>query len=262
MDMTSATESAPRKGLTKREALHSLGTGVMLTAGGASLLGSLSSPALAQTANPMNLKPKDDTMAFELPPLPYEKTALEPHISANTLDFHHGKHHNAYVTKLNELVKGTELEGKSLEEVILASAKGGEMQAIFNNAAQTWNHTFYWHSMKPNGGGKPTGALAAQIEKDFGSFEKFAEEFKNAGATQFGSGWAWLVLNNGKLEVMKTPNADLPMAHGKTAIMTADVWEHAYYLDYQNRRPDYLSTFLDKLVNWDFAEKNFKAAQA
>ncbi|MCH2548059.1 MAG: superoxide dismutase [Alphaproteobacteria bacterium] len=200
-------------------------------------------------------------MAFELPKLPYAKDALEPHISSNTLDFHHGKHHNAYVTKLNDLIKGTELEGKSLEEIILASAKDSGKQAIFNNAAQVWNHTFYWHSMAPKGGGKPSGELAQKIEADFGGFDKFAEEFKNAGVGQFGSGWAWLVLDNGKLEIMKTANADLPLAHGKTAILTADVWEHAYYLDYQNRRPDYLSTFLQSLVNWEFAAENLKKAQ-
>jgi Fe-Mn family superoxide dismutase len=261
MDNHSQKGKTDKKGLTKRQALHTLGAGVVLTAG-SSLLGSLSSPALADHhKTTMNLKPKDATMAFELPPLPYAKDALEPHISSKTLDFHHGKHHNAYVTKLNELVKGSELEGKSLEDVILASARDSAKQAIFNNAAQVWNHTFYWHSMKNGGGGKPSGELAKKIEADFGSFEKFAEEFKNAGMTQFGSGWAWLVLNNGKLEVMKTPNADLPLAHGKTALLTADVWEHAYYLDYQNRRPDYLSVFLDSLANWEFAAENFKKAQ-
>lgn len=201
-------------------------------------------------------------MAFELPPLPYAKDALEPHISARTLEFHHGKHHQAYVTNLNKLIEGTELQGKSLEEVILASAKDASKQGIFNNAAQVWNHTFYWNCMKKNGGGKPTGELAKKIDADFGSFDKFAEEFKNAGATQFGSGWAWLVLDGGKLKVTKTPNADLPMAHGQIALMTADVWEHAYYLDYQNRRPDYLSVFLDKLVNWDFAAENLKNQSA
>lgn len=201
-------------------------------------------------------------MAFELPPLPYAKDALEPHISARTLEFHHGKHHQAYVTNLNKLIEGTELQNKSLEEVILASAKDAGKQGIFNNAAQVWNHTFYWNSMKKSGGGKPTGELAKKIDADFGSFDKFAEEFKNAGATQFGSGWAWLVLDGGKLKVTKTPNADLPMAHGQIALMTADVWEHAYYLDYQNRRPDYLSVFLEKLVNWDFAAENLKNQSA
>ena len=200
-------------------------------------------------------------MAFTLPPLPYDKSALEPHISAKTLEIHHGKHHQAYVTKLNELVAGTDLENKSLEEVILASAKDTSKAAIFNNSAQVWNHTFYWHSMKPAGGGKPSGELAAQIDADFGSFDKFKEEFKNAGITQFGSGWAWLVLDGGKLKITKTGNADLPLAHGQTALLTADVWEHAYYVDYQNRRPDYLQVFLDNLANWEFAAQNFAAAK-
>ena len=199
-------------------------------------------------------------MAFTLPELPYSKDALAPHISANTLDFHYGKHHQAYVTNLNKLVEGTPLEKASLEQVIQESAKDASKAGIFNNSAQVWNHTFYWHSMKPNGGGKATGDVAKKIEQDFGSFEKFVEEFKNAGTTQFGSGWAWLVLDGGKLKVTKTPNADLPMVHGQKALLTMDVWEHAYYLDFQNRRPDYIGTFLDKLVNWDFVNKNLQAA--
>lgn len=193
---------------------------------------------------------------FTLPPLPYAQDALEPHISANTLSFHYGKHHQAYATNLNNLVKDTPLAGKSLEEIIMASAKDASKAGIFNNAAQVWNHTFYWNSMKPNGGGAPTGKLAQMIDKDFGSFDKFKEAFKQAGATQFGSGWAWLVLDGDTLKVTKTGNADLPMAHGQKALLTMDVWEHAYYLDFQNRRPDYITTFLDKLVNWDFAAKN------
>lgn len=200
-------------------------------------------------------------MTFTLPDLPYAHNALEPYITANTLNFHHGKHHNTYVTNLNNLVKGTELEGKTLEEVIRLSAKDAAKAGVFNNAAQVWNHTFYWHSMKPKGGGEPMGELLTKINADFGSFDKLKEEFKNAGTTQFGSGWAWLVLENGKLKVTKTGNADLPMVHGQTALLTADVWEHAYYLDYQNRRPDYLATFLDKLVNWEFAAENFKRAK-
>ncbi len=234
--------------ITKRE--------FMKIAGGAAALSALSNHAVASTL----LKESEKTMTFTLPDLPYAQNALEPHITANTLSFHHGKHHNAYVTNLNKLIEGTDLAGKSLEEVIKASAGDASKAGIFNNAAQVWNHTFYWHSMKPNGGGKPTGELAKKIDEDFGSFEKFAEEFKNAGATQFGSGWAWLVLEKGKLKVTKTPNADLPMVHGQTALLTVDVWEHAYYLDYQNRRPDYLATFLDKLANWDFAAENLKKA--
>ena len=196
-------------------------------------------------------------MAFELPPLPYDKTALAPFISAQTLDFHHGKHHNAYVTNLNNLIKDTDLAAKSLDEIIMIAAKDlPAKQGIFNNAAQVWNHTFFWSCMKQDGGGSPTGPLLARIEADFGSYEKFAEEFKNAAVTQFGSGWAWLVEDDGKLKITKTANADLPMAHGLKALLTVDVWEHAYYLDYQNRRPDFVQTFLDKLVNWDFVAQN------
>ena len=195
-------------------------------------------------------------MAFSLPPLPYDKNALAPHISAETLEFHHGKHHQAYVTNLNKLLEGKADANKSLEEVILSSDVG-----VFNNAAQVWNHTFYWSSMKPNGGGAPTGELADAIKRDFGSVEEFAKKFSDAGATQFGSGWAWLVLNKDKkLEVTKTPNADLPLKHGHKALLTMDVWEHAYYIDYRNARPKYIETFLKSLVNWDFALENLKKA--
>ena len=197
-------------------------------------------------------------MAFELPPLPYAKNALEPHMSAQTLDFHHGKHHQAYVTNLNNLVKDTPLAGQSLEQIIQATVKDESKAGIFNNAAQVWNHSFFWNCMKPNGGGAPTGALAQKINAAFGSFDKFKEQFKQAAATQFGSGWAWLVSDGGQLKVTKTPNAVNPMAQGQTALLTCDVWEHAYYLDYQNRRPDFVQTFLDKLVNWDFVAKNLK----
>ena len=196
-------------------------------------------------------------MAFELPALPYDKSALEPHISAQTLEFHHGKHHNAYLVNLNNLTKDTDLASKSLEEVIAIAAKDlPTKQGIFNNAAQVWNHTFFWNCMKQGGGGKPSGKVLAAIEAAFGSYEKFAEEFKNAAVTQFGSGWAWLVQDNGALKIVKTGNADLPLAHGQKALLTVDVWEHAYYLDYQNRRPDFVQAFLDHLVNWDFVEKN------
>ncbi|MEB3242741.1 MAG: superoxide dismutase [Cyanobacteriota bacterium] len=199
-------------------------------------------------------------MAHQLPALPYSLDALEPHISRSTLEFHHGKHHAAYVTNLNNLVAGGELENKSLEDTILAVAGDASKAGVFNNAAQVWNHTFYWQGMKPGGGGAPTGDLAAKIDADFGSFDAFKEQFKAAGATQFGSGWAWLVLDNGSLKITKTGNADLPLAHGQKALLTMDVWEHAYYLDYQNRRPDYISTFLDKLVNWEFVAANLAAA--
>lgn len=195
-------------------------------------------------------------MAIELPSLPYEATALEPFISANTLGFHHGKHHQTYVTNTNNLIKGTDLEDASLEKIVLSSANNAEKVGLFNNAAQVWNHTFYWKSMKKGGGGLPTGAIAKKIEEDFGSYDAFAEAFKNAGLTQFGSGWAWLVLKDGKLQIMKTANGDTPMVHGLIAILTVDVWEHAYYLDYQNKRADYLDVFLKNLVNWDFANAN------
>ena len=199
-------------------------------------------------------------MAHQLPELPYSLDALEPHISRSTLEFHHGKHHAAYVTNLNNLIAGTDLEAKSLEDTISAVAGDAAKAGVFNNAAQVWNHSFYWQCMKPGGGGAPSGALAAKIDADFGSFDAFKAQFKTAGATQFGSGWAWLVLDNGTLKVTKTPNADLPLAHGQKALLTMDVWEHAYYLDYQNRRPDYMTTFLDKLVNWDFVASNLAAA--
>ena len=199
-------------------------------------------------------------MAFTLPPLPYATDALAPHMSAETFSFHHAKHHNAYVVNLNNLIAGTAHEKSSLEEIIHASAKDASLAGVFNNAAQVWNHTFFWNSMKPHGGGKPTGAIAAAIDKSFGSLDAFKEEFKKAAVGQFGSGWAWLVSEKGALKITKTANADLPMVHGQTAILTCDVWEHAYYLDFQNRRPDFVQSFLDNLVNWDFANANLAAA--
>lgn len=199
-------------------------------------------------------------MAYKLPALPYSYTALEPYISKNTLEFHHDKHHAAYVNKFNAAVDGTELANKSLEDVIKVLSEDATQVGVYNNAAQAWNHTFYWNSMKPNGGGQPTGALAEKIKSDFGSFEQFVEAFKTAGATQFGSGWAWLVLENGTLKVTKTLNADNPLIDNQTPLMTMDVWEHAYYLDYQNKRPDYITAFLEHLVNWDFAAKNLASA--
>lgn len=202
-------------------------------------------------------------MAFTLPDLPYARNALAPHISEETLNFHYGKHHQAYVTNLNGLVEGTDLAGKSLEEVIKISAADKSKAGIFNNSAQVWNHTFYWHSMKPNGGGKPHGKVAELIERDLGGYDNFVKEFKQAGATQFGSGWAWLSYKGGKLVISKTPNAETPLTEeGTTPLMTMDVWEHAYYLDYQNRRPDYIDTFLNSLVNWDFVNQNLADAGA
>ncbi|HSK31121.1 MAG TPA: superoxide dismutase, partial [Candidatus Limnocylindria bacterium] len=187
-------------------------------------------------------------MAFQLPPLPYDKNALEPYVSAKTLEFHHGKHHNAYVTKLNELVKDTPHESQDLETIIKGTFGDASKSGIFNNAAQVWNHTFFWSCMRSAGGGTPTGDVASAIDASFGSLDKFKEEFKDACVTQFGSGWGWLVIDNGKVAVMKTPNAENPMAHGKTALLTCDVWEHAYYLDYQNRRPDFVQAFIDNLI--------------
>lgn len=200
-------------------------------------------------------------MAFELPPLPYDYDALDPYIGAETLKFHHDKHHASYVTNLNNLTKDTELASKSLEEVVMASYNDSSKTGIFNNAAQVWNHTFYWNCMKKNGGGSPSGEIAEKINASFGSFDKFKEEFKNAGATQFGSGYAWLVLDSGELKVVKTPNAANPITSNQTPLLTADVWEHAYYLDYQNRRPDYLQTFLDNLINWDFVAQQYASAK-
>ena len=193
-------------------------------------------------------------MTHVLPPLPYEKNALEPHISAETLEFHYGKHHQTYVTNLNNLIAGTEFENLSLDEIV-KKATGG----IFNNAAQVWNHTFYWHSLSPNGGGVPTGALADAINETFGSFEKFKEDFSKTAITTFGSGWAWLVKNaDGSLALVSTSNAATPLTAGQTPLLTIDVWEHAYYIDYRNLRPKYVEAFWN-LVNWDFAANNFAA---
>lgn len=193
-------------------------------------------------------------MTFELPALPYAKDALAPHISSETIEYHYGKHHQTYVTNLNNLVPGTEFEGLSLEEIVKKSSGG-----IFNNAAQVWNHTFYWNSLSPNGGGEPTGGLANAIERTFGSFEKFKEDFTKCAVTTFGSGWAWLVKNpNGTLELVSTSNAGCPLTAGQTPILTCDVWEHAYYIDYRNLRPKYLESFW-ALVNWEFASANYEA---
>jgi superoxide dismutase, Fe-Mn family len=198
-------------------------------------------------------------MAFELPPLPYDKSALEPHMSAKTFEFHHDKHHKAYVDTANRLVQGTPFEGKPLEEVIRATAKDDSKALIFNNTAQIWNHSFFWNCMKPKGGGKPQGEVAQAIERSFGGYDKFREEFKTACTTQFGSGWGWLVKDGDKLKVIKTPNAVNPMSQGSgTALLTCDVWEHAYYLDYQNRRPDFVDSFLDNLANWDHVAQGLK----
>ncbi len=191
-------------------------------------------------------------MAHQLPALPYAKDALAPVISAETIDYHYGKHHQAYVTNLNNLIPGTEFESLSLEDIILKSSGG-----VFNNAAQVWNHTFYWNCLSPTGGGAPTGALATAIDAKFGSFEDFKKAFTQSAVTNFGSGWTWLVKNaDGSLEIFNTANAGCPLTSGKKPLLTVDVWEHAYYIDYRNARPKYLETIWDK-INWDFAAANF-----
>ena len=195
---------------------------------------------------------------FELPPLPYAEDALAPVISARTISFHYGKHHRGYADNLNVLVKNTPYEKMSLEEVVKVSAAVSGHAAIFNNAAQVWNHTFYWNGMKPGGGGRPAGEIGKRIEKDFGSYENFRKEFVGAALGQFGSGWAWLATDGKSLKVVKTPNAENPITQGLRPLLTIDVWEHAYYLDYQNRRKDFVEASLDKLVNWDFVEKNLQ----
>ncbi len=195
-------------------------------------------------------------MAFELPKLPYGESDLQPVISSQTIGFHYGKHHKAYVDNLNKLVDGTPMAGQSLEEIIKSTAGQADKSGIFNNAAQVWNHTFYWNCLKPKGGGKPSSALLGKIQSDFGDFENFKKEMVNAALTQFGSGWAWLVADAGRLKIVKTPNAEVPFTKGQKCLFTIDVWEHAYYLDYQNRRADYVNAVFDQLTNWDFIEKN------
>jgi Fe-Mn family superoxide dismutase len=195
-----------------------------------------------------------------LPPLPYPENALEPVISARTIGFHYGKHHQGYVANANKLIAGTELQDLPLERIVQATAGKVDKAGIFNNAAQVWNHTFYWKSLSPKGGGKPPAALLQKIEASFGGMENCVKELATAAATQFGSGWAWLVKAGDMLKVVKTPNAENPMTQGMKPLLTIDVWEHAYYLDYQNRRPDYVATVLEKLVNWEFAAENLAKA--
>jgi Fe-Mn family superoxide dismutase len=196
--------------------------------------------------------------AFTLPALPYAQDALEPYISAKTMSFHYGKHHQAYVDALNKLVAGTPMATQPLEKIITENMGKADKAAIFNNAAQAWNHDFFWKSMKPAGGGQPTGRMLDLIVKSFGNFDKFKETFTAAAVAQFGSGWVWLVQDGESLNIIKTANADTPVAHGQRAILTCDVWEHAYYLDYQNRRKDFVQAFLDHLVNWEFAASQLK----
>ena len=198
-------------------------------------------------------------MAFELPPLPYSYDALQPHMSRETLEYHHDKHHQAYVTNANKLMAGTEFEGKSVEEVVKASY--GKNQGLFNNAGQHYNHIHFWQWMKPNGGGKSLpGKLQAAVDSDLGGYDKFKADFVNAGTTQFGSGWAWLSVKNGKLEISKSPNGENPLVHGASPILGVDVWEHSYYIDYRNARPKYLEAFVDSLINWDHVLEMYEAA--
>ena len=227
------------RALTRRSLVKSAGATAALTSG------IFVRRPLAQTAT-----------VFSLPPLPYPENALAPVISSHTIGFHYGKHHRAYVDNLNKMVEGTDLAGKSLEDIVKATRVDTSRTGIFNNAAQAWNHNIYWTSMRPNGGGPPSGAIADRIIDSFDDYSKFRHEFVTTATTQFGSGWAWLVQNaDKKLQVVKTSNADTPMAQGINCLLTCDVWEHAYYLDYQNRRPDYVNAWLDKLVNWDFAAR-------
>ena len=191
-------------------------------------------------------------MSFELPSLPYANDALAPYMSSETLDFHHGKHHQTYVTNLNNLLKDHELQSSSLEDIVVKSSKDASMAGIFNNAGQHWNHVLFWQCMKPNGGGSIPSELEGRLNSDFGSVEQFKEAFIQAGTTQFGSGWAWLAIDKGKLVVTKSPNASNPLVDGMKPILGCDVWEHSYYIDYRNKRPDYLKAFLDSLVNWEF----------
>ncbi len=228
-------------GVTRREFL------VSATTAGAAVGATLILPQSAQ-ATPI-----------ALPPLPWAENALSPYVSANTIGFHYGKHHKGYADNLNKLIAGSELADLPLEKIMTTTAGNAEKQTIFNNAAQVWNHTFYWKSMRPKGGGTPPTALGAKIDQAFGSFDVFKKAFTDAALTQFGSGWAWLVAKDGALQIMKTPNAENPVVRGATPLLTIDVWEHAYYLDYQNKRADYVTAVLDHLIDWEFAAANLAA---
>ena len=229
--------------LDRREFLTKIGTA-----------GALVSMALNKSGNLFGASQASSQIS--LPPLPYAQNALAPIITENTISFHYGKHHQAYVNNTIKLIAGTELEKVNLVDLVKRTAGNADHRAIFNNAAQVYNHSFYWNSMKPGGGGEPRGKMAEKINESFGSYQKFVEAFSNAAATQFGSGWAWLVMDGGKLQVVKTSNAETPITTSAKPLITIDVWEHAYYLDYQNRRADYIKAFMEKLLNWDFAEKN------
>jgi Fe-Mn family superoxide dismutase len=211
----------------------------------------------ASVAGAQASAPTTGARMIELPPLPWGESDLAPHISQETISFHYGKHHKAYVDNTNRMIAGSELAAASLEDIVKATAGKPDKKVLFNNAAQVWNHTFYWKSLHPKGGGQPTGTLLSMIQSDFGDFAKFKEEVAKAAVTQFGSGWAWLVLEAGKLKVEQTPNAETPLTNpAKKPLLTIDVWEHAYYVDYRNRRPDYVTAVLDKLISWEFAAAN------
>ena len=218
---------------------------------GAGAIGTLYLAGVVKTGQAQSNNP-----AIVQSPLPFKKGDLEPYISAKTIEFHYGKHHSGYVNKTNQLISGTDFEKIPLVDIIQKTAGVADKAAIFNNAAQVFNHTFYWNSMHPKGGGKPSGEIGQKIEESFGNYQKFIEAFSGAAISQFGSGWAWLVLDQGKLTILKTANAETPVAYGIKPILTIDVWEHAYYLDYQNRRADYVQAFLEHLINWEFAEHN------
>ncbi|MDB4976116.1 MAG: superoxide dismutase [Myxococcaceae bacterium] len=213
-------------------------------------------PALADAGAAVTPAPSPSNPSLALPPLPYAQNALEPYISGTTLSFHYGKHHKGYFDKLNTLIESTPYKGKTLEDIVKAAAKNKKDQKIFNNAAQAWNHNFYWSSMKPKGGGAPTGDLKARIDKDFGSYDEFKAQFSSAAVDHFSNGWVWLVLDKGKLKIVDTHDADTPVVHGQKPLAVSDVWEHAYYLDYKNARKDYITAYVDHLLNWDFVAAN------
>ena len=239
--MSDTTPNPSMSGMARRDLLNVAGQAALM----ATVPGSMKVASAA-----------DASGAFTLPALPYAENALDPVISANTMSYHYGKHHKAYVDNLNKAIAGTEFSGQPLEKIIASSYGKPERTGIYNNAAQDWNHTFYWKSLKPAGGGEPAAALKQKIEAAFGSVDACKKELASAATTQFGSGWAWLVLDGDKLAVLKTGNADSPLVMGKKPLLTIDVWEHAYYLDYQNKRPDYIAGVLDKLLNWEFAAQN------
>ena len=259
--MTHPQASGPQHGLSRRDVVAGAVAGAGLAAVGCSSPSS-SSAAASNTNQPQPSQPTPTIMTTQaaphvLPALPYADTALEPVMTAKTFSFHYAKHHKAYVDNLNNLIKdNAELSAMSLEALIKKVAGDSTKAGVFNYAAQVWNHTFFWNSMRPGGGGAPKGRIADKINASFGDFEKFKTAFSDAAKTQFGSGWAWLVEDGGKLAILKTGNAETPLTQGKKCLITLDVWEHAYYLDFQNRRPDYITAFLDKLVNWEFADKN------